>query len=1190
MNKTATSRAISTALSIGLSIGAGTTLTLATAANAANKVSVDDTVTKSVTTGAKAVSIGNAAQFNGDLRDIKPRLGWQPGDAVKVANPRHIRDIQTILPAVNKVTDKADPLLQKQLKTKAKNRFKRDAVTGVNIDGIAFTGVNPPDTTGDIGLKYYIQSINGAQGSVFSIYDKIDGAKVAGPLNMADLASGDCTQSLGDPVVLFDEQAKRWLLTEFSSQETKKLCVLVSKTDDPVTGGWYSYEFQAPEFPDYPKYSQMGGVYYASANESKSAIYAFERSKMLNGQPAAMIRQEIPTLAGFGFNAITPVDVDGEKDLAIGAPGMFIRHRDDELHNAGANNAEQDFLEIWTLTADFASADNSKLEGPFNIKITEFDSNFNCSDAGFGCLVQKDTDQTLDPLREVVMYKGQYRQFDSHESLVGNFITKVGENTAAIRWFELRRVGDSDWSVHQEGTYSESDGNNRYMGASAMDGDGNIAMAYMLTGSGQYPSLAYNGRAVGDEAGTLTFGEQIIIEGTGAIESDRDGDYSQMGIDPVDNCTMWFTGEYGRAGGEWGTRVASFKVPSCGDPNPGFTLSATNLTQQVCASGDLQPITIGASGYNEFNKAVKLSYVDLPDGISGSFTTDSIKPGEQAIANLTVAQNTAAGSFVLKVKGFSDGAIERVIQSKLRVMDKKAETAGVLPANNAEKVALLPTLKWSTDGRASSYRVEIATDEAFSNIVTQATISGGDSYRPSTPLVEETLYYWRVSAANSCGELVSAVAKFTTGSEKDGATELQKGVTSEPFSGETDSSNFFYIDVPAGTTDLTFTINGEDGDADLYVAAGIRPQPGSDLVCRGENEGSQETCVVEGEVEGTYYAVVVGYDAYNNATISATFAGAGTTGPVISSQTVLSTIEDSALTISPDDLVVEDDNYPTGYTLTLLAGENYSVTGSTVTPVANFSGELTVQAIVNNGEVDSAAFNLKIQVTPVNDAPIIIDTSSLTVDEDGEVTLQLSDLSVNDVDNEYPGGFSLMIAAGANYTVVGQVITPAENFNGSLNVGVIVNDGAANSNAATLQLTVSPVNDAPVTQDDTATVVEDSSANIIDVLVNDSDIDAGDTLTIASVSYTGTGAAIISEGKLSYTPKTGFSGSEAIEYTVKDSAGAQKSASVAVTVTAKPVTPTPAPTNTRRSGGGGMSGGLMLLLLPLLAIRRLFLK
>ena len=359
---------------------------------------------------------------------------------------------------------------------------------------MGFNGVNPPDPTGDVGLNYYIQSINAPGGATFAVHKKDTGEVITEDILMSSLHTGDCSNGLGDPIVLFDEQANRWLLTEFSTPSYNKLCVLVSKTDDPVTGGWYAYEFQAPAFPDYPKYSQMGGVYYASANENTNAVYAFERSKMLAGEPAAMVRQEIPRLAGFGFNSITPVDVDGATTAPDGSAGLFIRHRDDELHNSGSNDAANDYVEIWSLQPDFTNAENSVVEGPLSIAVSEFNSDFTCPGPGFGCLTQKDSSYTLDPLRETVMYKAQYRNFGGHESIVGNFLTNAGDDVAALRWFELRRVTGGEWSLNDEGTYSEGDGNSRYMAASVLDGDGNFGIAYMMTGSNMYPSLAYNGR------------------------------------------------------------------------------------------------------------------------------------------------------------------------------------------------------------------------------------------------------------------------------------------------------------------------------------------------------------------------------------------------------------------------------------------------------------------------------------------------------------------------------------------------------------------------------------------------------------------------------------------------------------------------------------------------------------------------
>lgn len=1146
-------------------------------AGTASAQTINDTVSKSVSRGAKAVSIANPAHFDGDLRQLKPAKKWLPGDPVKVANPRHIRDIQTILPAVNKVVGE-DPLVAKQLAASHnKGKKAQNVVTEVNIDGLGFNGVNPPDTTGDVGLKYYIQSINSPEGSAFNVYNKADGALVAGPLNMASMQTGDCANTMGDPVVLFDEQAKRWLLTEFSTQGPNKLCVLVSKTEDPVSGGWYAYEFQAPSFPDYPKYSQIGGVYYATANENQSAVYAFEREKMLKGEPAAMIRQEVPVLAGFGFNSITPIDVDGPLDAPQGTPGLFIRHRDDELHNSGANNAEKDYLELWSLAPDFNNPDNSKLEGPFNIAISEIDSKFTCNGPGYGCLEQAEETQTLDPLREVVMYKGQYRRFSGHESIVGNLITKVGSNTAAVRWFELRRSGESDWALHQEGTYTEGDGNNRYMGGVAMDGDGNIALAYMTTGPSRFPSIAFNGRHHADEAGTLTFGEQLLVEGTSPISSDRDGDYSQMGVDPVDNCTFWFTSEYGKQDGRWGTRVSSFKMPSCGDPNPGFTLSATNLSQEICVKGDLQPVTINASGYNEFNADIRLSYGQLADGISGSFSADTFKPGVATNANIQVAEGTAIGDHRIEIKGLSDGARERTIVAKLKIMDKVSEVAPQSPANNAEQVSLQPTLSWSNDNRAASYLIEIASDESFSNLVATAEVTGGNSYRPSQPLAQSTTYYWRVKALNSCGENGSEVAKFTTKNEKDGSTALTKSVASDAFGLETEQLASFYIDVPEGASDLSFTLSAENGDADLYVAKDLRPESGGTVLCASESNTSDESCAFEGDVEaGTYFAAVYAYEGFSNAKLVATYKG----GSIIEGQAPLVMDEEATLEIKLADLTVTDENYPTGYTLTVLPGDKYAVNGNMITPVTDFSGELSVAVRVFSDTVDSGVYNLSVTVNNVNDAPVIESIADAEVAEDTSYTVTLDGLSVKDVDNSDPADFSVTVSPGSNYSVEGSnVVKPATNFSGTLSVQVKVSDGELSSEAKSFNLVVTPVNDAPVLVDDSFSVDKGSSNNLLDVLSNDIEVDSGDSLTLVSAEG-GNGSVSISGNKVSYTPAADFSGQDSFTYTAKDNAGEQRTATVNVTVKQK------ASSSGQKSGGGSVPLLMLLCLAPLALLRR----
>jgi hypothetical protein len=201
-----------------------------------DSVIVDDSVRKTLRTGVKGVSTATPKVFSGDLRQIKPAAKWQPGDAIKVANPRHISYIQDLQPAVNTPVAK-DHLLAKQRKTPKATLDQKTSTVNVNVDGMGFNGVNPPDPTGDVGLNYYIQSVNAPAGAIFSIHNKIDGAVVVSDIPMSSLHNGDCADAWGDPIVLFDDQANRWLLTEFSSGTYNKLCILVSQTDDPVTGG-----------------------------------------------------------------------------------------------------------------------------------------------------------------------------------------------------------------------------------------------------------------------------------------------------------------------------------------------------------------------------------------------------------------------------------------------------------------------------------------------------------------------------------------------------------------------------------------------------------------------------------------------------------------------------------------------------------------------------------------------------------------------------------------------------------------------------------------------------------------------------------------------------------------------------------------------------------------------------------------
>ncbi len=205
-----------------------------------------------------------------------------------------------------------------------------------------------------------------------------------------------------------------------------------------------------------------------------------------------------------------------------------MRHRDDEVHNPGSNDPGADFLEIWEFAVDFATPANSTFTLAATISVTEFESEL-CGLSSFECVPQPGTGVELDPLREVVMWRLQYRNFGTHQTLVGTFVTDVDGGAAdhhGMRWFELRRVGTGAWSLFQEGTYAP-DADHRWLGSIAMDGSGNIALGYSISSSTTFPGIRYVGRTAGDSGGTMTTGEiTVVAGGASQTSSERWGDYS----------------------------------------------------------------------------------------------------------------------------------------------------------------------------------------------------------------------------------------------------------------------------------------------------------------------------------------------------------------------------------------------------------------------------------------------------------------------------------------------------------------------------------------------------------------------------------------------------------------------------------------------------------------------------------------
>ncbi len=446
--------------------------------------------------------------------------------------------------------------------------------TGLNFDGIPFPGVGcscaPPDPNGEIGSTQYVQMVNEA----YQVFNKTTGASILGPVAITSIWSGFggvCqTNGNGDPVVLYDQLAGRWVISQFAGTSVPTdECVAVSTTSD-ATGSYFRYAFHlGSNFFDYPKLSVWPDAYYMSMNVFNSAgtsflgpqPFAFDRTKMLSGQPATFVSPVGPL--GGTASAFLPADIDGSTLPPTGAPETYV-----SFPGSGKYN-------VYHFHVDFTTPSNSTWTTFATPTAAAFTSLCPTTRA---CVPESGVTSSnyLDGIGDRLMFRLPYRNFGDHESVVGNF-TVNANNVAGIRWFELRNVTSGPVTVFQESTY-QPDTTWRWMGSIGMDRQGDIALAYSASSSSIHPQMRYTGRLAADPLNSMTLGEGTMIAGAGSQtgSGNRWGDYSALTIDPVDDTTFWYTNEYytANASFNWRTRIANFPLTT-GTPTPTPTATPT---------------------------------------------------------------------------------------------------------------------------------------------------------------------------------------------------------------------------------------------------------------------------------------------------------------------------------------------------------------------------------------------------------------------------------------------------------------------------------------------------------------------------------------------------------------------------------------------------------------------------------------
>lgn len=429
---------------------------------------------------------------------------------------------------------------------------------GLNFQGVGVGLGNyadccaPPDTNGAAGATQFVQWVN----LDFAVFDKATGNLLLGPVAGNTLWAGfggPCeTNNSGDPIAQYDKAAGRWVLAQPVFTSPYQFCIAVSTTSD-ATGTYNRYQFPMANFPDYPKLGVWSDAYYASFNMFTANSFAgaqacaFNRSAMLAGAAASMVCFQNSTSVA----SLLPADRDGATAPPAGTPNFFV--------NYGTNS-----LNLFRFHVDFATPANSTFTGPVNIPVASFSPACN----GGACIPQPGTSQKLDSLADRLMYRLAYRNFTTYDALVVNHSVFVSGSRRSqvdgIRWYEIRNPNGTP-VLFQQGTFSP-DSDSRWMGSIAIDKVGNIVVGYSVSSATLFPSIRFTGRAPGDPLGTLQ-GENTLINGAGSQlpNLSRWGDYSSLAIDPVDDCTFWYTTEYLMNSGtfNWSTRIGSFKFSGC---------------------------------------------------------------------------------------------------------------------------------------------------------------------------------------------------------------------------------------------------------------------------------------------------------------------------------------------------------------------------------------------------------------------------------------------------------------------------------------------------------------------------------------------------------------------------------------------------------------------------------------------------
>ena len=341
-----------------------------------------------------------------------------------------------------------------------------------------------------------------------------------------------------------------------SEQGPYSMCYAVSTGSDPM-GSYYRYEFLRPLFPDYPRPAIWPDGYYVPTSTGDDVVQkhacVVDRNRMLAGESA---REQCFVIDGVNF--LNNADLDGIVLPPAGAPNIMMATGGTQLDSVYSD----DGIYVWRFQVDWADPSKTALQGPERIEVAPY--RYLCDGQLTSCVPQPGTDRRLDAQGDKIMSRLVYRNLGDREAIVGVHSVATEAGGGGVRWYEFGVDAERIVWLRQQGTYAP-EGSFRWMASPAVDRYGNLGIGYSFGGEDHFPGQRFAGRLADSPLGKMTVREAVLVEGEGAQTATlRWEDYTQTAIDPSDDCSIWYVGDYYRSGADtYSTRIGRFRLPPC---------------------------------------------------------------------------------------------------------------------------------------------------------------------------------------------------------------------------------------------------------------------------------------------------------------------------------------------------------------------------------------------------------------------------------------------------------------------------------------------------------------------------------------------------------------------------------------------------------------------------------------------------